>query len=233
MKSSGIIQTKTSPLTLWVYSVPQYAWCQPLPSTFLRPVSLLFTTAWTREANTPVFRDSYVPLPISSLEWWMYTGTPSSMWILGIWTQARTLVGQVLYPLDHLPHYTLTSPTLTGLLFNGSSINGSLIKILWKLLFSSFYIYLLCVCVRTLQVWRPENKLQELVLPFYCVILGTEFRFTSFEPTCDSFIFKISLQNNRFPSGVLTPSSFLLILTPHTHPVSASSTTVPVWPQYY
>lgn len=157
MKSSGIIQTKTSPLTPWVYSVPQYAWCQPLPSTFLRPVSLLFTTAWTREANTPVFRDSYVPLPISSLEWWMYTGTPSSMWILGIWTQARTLVGQVLYPLDHLPHYTLTSPTLAGLLLNGSSINGSLIKILWKLLFSSFYIYLLCVCAHTTSMEAREQ----------------------------------------------------------------------------
>lgn len=62
---------------------------------------------------------------------------------LGNWTQALTLVGKVLYPLDHLPHSTLTS-----LLFNGSSINGSLIEILRKLLFSSFYIYLFSMCVR-------------------------------------------------------------------------------------
>lgn len=78
----------------------------------------------------------------------LYTDTPSSVWILGSWTQALTLMGKVLYPLDHLPHSTLTSPTLTGFLFNGSSINGSLIEILRKLLFSSFYIYLFNMCVR-------------------------------------------------------------------------------------
>lgn len=131
-------------------------------------------------------------------------------------------MGQVLYPLDHLPHYTLTSPTLTGLLFNGSSINGSLIKVLWKLLFSSFYIYLLCVCVcAQYKCGDQRTSFRSWFFPSTVWSLGLNSGLSHLSQLVTlTSIFKISLQNNRFPSGVLTPSSFLLILTPHTHSLS-------------